>query len=206
MRTHGWSGRVPATDAEAVARILAATREVIDERGAATKLSDVARVLGVTRQTVYRYFPSTEALLAATAAEAVGTYLDGISARFAGIAEPDAAVIAGVCAVLETVTDDPYLGILMSPGHQTLPAIGGITSDGARVFARAMVERMDVDWAARGYGEPELGLVVEFILRTLQSFILDPGGSSSVAGRRELLDAWLGAAIRALPARTAVGR
>ncbi|MGW0039003.1 TetR/AcrR family transcriptional regulator [Gordonia sp. NPDC003376] len=206
MRTHGWSGRVPATDAEAAARILAATREVIDERGAATKLSDVARVLGVTRQTVYRYFPSTEALLAATAAEAVGTYLDGITARFAGIAEPDAAVIEGVCAVLETVTDDPYLGILMSPGHQTLPAIGGITSEGARVFARSMVERMDVDWAACGYAEAELGLVVDFILRTLQSFILDPGRSLSATGRRQLLDAWLGAAIRALPARTAVGR
>ena len=65
MRTHGWGGHPPIDDDEAVARILAATRAVIDAKGAATSLTDVARHLGVTRQTVYRYFPSTVDLLAA---------------------------------------------------------------------------------------------------------------------------------------------
>ncbi|WP_244438602.1 helix-turn-helix domain-containing protein, partial [Mycolicibacterium septicum] len=63
MRTHGWAGSTPATDEEAIARILAAAGKAIDERGADFSIADVARTLGVTRQTVYRYFPSTDALL-----------------------------------------------------------------------------------------------------------------------------------------------
>jgi hypothetical protein len=34
VRTHGWSGSAPATDDEAVARILAAANKAIDARGA----------------------------------------------------------------------------------------------------------------------------------------------------------------------------
>ncbi|MEP9395287.1 TetR/AcrR family transcriptional regulator [Gordonia sp. VNK1] len=204
MRTHGWSGRPPATDDEAAARILSATREVIDERGEATKLADVARLLGVTRQTVYRYFPSTEALLAATAIDAVGGFLDGIAARLAGVTEPDVAIIEGVLAVLDSVAQDRYMGILLRPGHQSLPVIGEITSGGARVFARTMVDRMDVDWAGRGYTDADKELIVEIVLRTLQSLIIDPGDDSrSEAGRRALLDRWLGAAVRAMPTTAA---
>ena len=54
MRTHGWAGSTPASDGEAVARILAAARKAIDARGADISIADVARTLGVTRQTVYR--------------------------------------------------------------------------------------------------------------------------------------------------------
>ncbi|MGC5247559.1 TetR/AcrR family transcriptional regulator [Gordonia sp. DT219] len=201
MRTHGWAGQVPATDEEAIARILATTREVIDECGEATRLADVARRLGVTRQTIYRYFPSTEALLSATAIDAVGAFLDGIAGRVFGLADPDVAVVEGVCAVLETVADDRYMGILLRPGHQSLPVIGQITSDSAAVFARTMVARMDVDWAERGYTDDDLEVLVEIVLRTLQSLIIDPGLEPySAAGRRAFLDRWLGAAIRALPA------
>ena len=45
MRTHGWGGNPPRDDDEAVARILAATRESIDVRGSSTGLADVARAL-----------------------------------------------------------------------------------------------------------------------------------------------------------------
>ncbi len=63
MRTHGWSGATPADDDEAIARILDAARRRIDRSGKDFGISDVAKDVGVTRQTVYRYFPSTEALL-----------------------------------------------------------------------------------------------------------------------------------------------
>ncbi|MDQ2628798.1 MAG: TetR/AcrR family transcriptional regulator, partial [Actinomycetota bacterium] len=92
MRTRGWGGDVPASDEEAVARILAATRRTIDERGEQTSIADVARTLGVTRQTVYRYFPSTEELLSATAIDGVGDFLDQLAAALAGIADPGNAV------------------------------------------------------------------------------------------------------------------
>ena len=49
MRTHGWSGSAPASDEEAIARILVAAGNAIDERGADFSIADVARTLGVTR-------------------------------------------------------------------------------------------------------------------------------------------------------------
>ena len=95
MRTHGWSGSAPvsddetelsfspntdASDDEAIARILAAASKAIDARGADFSIADVARTLGVTRQTVYRYFPSTDALLVAAAVHAASGFLDRLAA------------------------------------------------------------------------------------------------------------------------------
>ena len=46
MRTHGWSGSAPASDEEAVARILAAARKAIDTHGTDISIADIARTLG----------------------------------------------------------------------------------------------------------------------------------------------------------------
>ena len=115
MRTHGWGGRVPVNDDEAVARILAATRSTIDRRGSSTSLADVARELGVTRQTVYRYFAGTDELLAATALGAVDDLLDRMAQRLRGMTAPDAALIEGIAAVLEELHEDSYVGLLLQP-------------------------------------------------------------------------------------------
>jgi hypothetical protein len=52
MRSHGWAGNTPASDAEAIERILDAADKIIDERGSALRNADVAPALGVTPQTV----------------------------------------------------------------------------------------------------------------------------------------------------------
>ena len=62
--------------------------------------------------------------------------------------------------MLEALADDRYMGILLLPGHQSLPVIGQITSENARVFARSMIERMDVDWTARGYGDQDFSAML----------------------------------------------
>ncbi len=197
MRTHGWGGRVPVNDDEAVARILAATRSTIDRRGSSTSLADVARELGVTRQTVYRYFAGTDELLAATALGAVDDLLDRMAQRLRGMTAPDAALIEGIAAVLEELREDSYVGLLLQPEHISLPVLGEMTSDLGRRFARSMVERMDVDWAGAGYGEAELDAVAEIVLRTVQSMVIDPGTPPRTgAGLRRFLDVWTGSAIR----------
>lgn len=206
MRTHGWGGSVPVDDAEATARILAAARSAIDEHGVSTTISDVARTLGVTRQTVYRYFPSTEALLQATAFDAVGDFLERIAARIKGIREPDAAVVDGIGAVLDELPDDRYVGLLFSADSMSLFAVGEVTSEAGRGFARSIIERMDVDWTARGYSSADTDVIAEIVVRTLQSMVLDHGDGRSPAQRRAFLDAWVGAAIRALPATVGVPR
>src|ERR1700751_4847289 len=101
MRTHGWSGSAPASDEEAVARILAAASKAIDARGADFSIADVARTLGVTRQTVYRYFPSTDALLVAAAVHAADDFQDRLEAHLRGITDPVEAVAEGIATALE---------------------------------------------------------------------------------------------------------
>ena len=101
MRTRGWGGNVPASDAEAVARILTATRQTIDELGDATNITAVARRLGVTRQTIYHYFASNDELISATAAEASTSFIDELVTALAGISDPAEAIMEGVAIAID---------------------------------------------------------------------------------------------------------
>ena len=155
MRTHGWSGAAPATDDEAVARILTAAGKAIDERGADVSIADVARTLGVTRQTVYRYFPSTEALLVAAAVHAAGDFLERLADHLQGITDPADAVAEAIATALEWLPKDKHIGLLVMPGRANAH-VESVTSEVALQFANAMLRRFDVDWAAAGYGDADL--------------------------------------------------
>ena len=123
MRTHGWSGSAPATDDEAIARILDAASKAIDERGADFSIADVARTLGVTRQTVYRYFPSTDALLVAAAVTPRATSSTGWPNIWAGITDPADAVAEAIATALEWLPKDKHIGLLIDarPGQHLTP-------------------------------------------------------------------------------------
>ena len=174
MRTHGWSGSAPASDDEAIARILDAASKAIDARGADFSIADVARTLGVTRQTVYRYFPSTDALLVAAAVHAASDFLDRLAAHLRGITDPAEAVAEAVATALEWLPKDKHLGLLIEPGRPN-PHTESVTSDVALDFAHSMVRRFDVDWAGLGFTDADLDELAEHLLRIIQSFVIDPG-------------------------------
>ena len=195
MRRHGWAGDIPADDADAVRRIIDAARRGIDERGAVS-VSEVAQSLGVTRQTVYRYFPTHEGLLAATALSAVDDFLDRLADRLGWITDPTDAVIEGIAYTLEELPNDRYLSLVMQPGKASA-FTAGVTSDLAIGFGRSILERFHVDWAAAGFAGPMLDELAELMLRTLQSFIVDPGGRERQGdGLREFLRRWIAPAVR----------
>ncbi|MBF6173778.1 TetR/AcrR family transcriptional regulator [Nocardia blacklockiae] len=174
MRTHGWSGAAPADDEEAIARILAAATTAIDRSGGDFTIAEVARDLGVTRQTVYRYFPSAEALLTATAVAHTGHFLDVLAEHLAAIHDPATAVVESIAYTLERLPHDKYLGLLLNPGRPGASS-AGVTSDTALAFGRSILRRLPVDWSAAGLTEPDLDGLVEHMLRTVQSFVIDPG-------------------------------
>ena len=194
MRTHGWSGAKPASDEEAVARILEAAGKAIEERGADFSISDVARTVGVTRQTVYRYFSSTEALLVAAAVHAVDGFLDRLTAHMAGVTDPGEAVTEAVATALEWLPREKYIGLMMVPGGSA--HVQSVTSDIALNFARDMVGRLDVDWTAAGFDEAGLGQLSEHLLRVIQSFVIDPGRPPRAGDElRTYLRRWVGNAV-----------
>ncbi|KUI11485.1 TetR family transcriptional regulator [Mycobacterium sp. GA-1285] len=197
MRTHGWSGSAPSTDEEAVVRILDAAGKAIDARGAEFSISDVARTLGVTRQTVYRYFPSTDALLQASAQRAATGFLDRLADHLQGLTDPQDAVAEGIATALEWLPEDKHTGLLLTPARASAFS-QTITSDVALEFANSMLRRFDVDWAALGFDDDDLDELAEHLLRIIQSFIIDPGRPPRRGPElRNYLRRWVGASVAA---------
>ncbi len=195
MRTHGWSGSAPATDDEAVARILDAASKAIDAQGADFSIADVARALGVTRQTVYRYFPSTEALLIAAAECAAVDFLGRLATHMQGITDPVDAVAEAIVTTLEWLPKDKHIGLLLVPGRADAH-VESMTSDVALQFAHSMVRRFDVDWIAEGFGDDDLNELAEHLLRIIQSFVIDPGRPPRTGEElRRYLRRWVGGAV-----------
>ena len=123
----------------------------------------------------------------------------GFYQLFTNVTDPSAAVTEGLAFVLETLPVTPYLGLLLMPAHTNrfLPAI---TSEQARHFGRSMLDRFEVDWAAYGYDDSALDELVEFVLRTVQSFVTDPGQPPrDGADLRRYLARWVGSAVAAQP-------
>ncbi|MFD4357060.1 TetR/AcrR family transcriptional regulator [Nocardia sp. NPDC058519] len=196
-RRRGWGGSPPGDDAEATRRIVAAAVELIGRTGAEISIADVAESLGVIRQTVYRYFPSADALMTAAAIASVDEFLDRLTRQVSGLGDPVEAMTEAVVFTLTDVRRTPHLGILLSSSYSTAHA-DSLTSDEAQAFGMTMIRRFDVDWAAYGYDEPALRELVEYCLRTMQSFFLSPGNPArSDDELRRYLRRWMGSAIGA---------
>lgn len=196
MRRHGWSGDIPADDDEAVARIIAATRSAIDARGTVT-VSEVAQSLSVTRQTIYRYFPTHEALLGATALSSVDNFLNRLAAHLGSITDPTEAVVEGIAYTFEQMARDKYLSLVFQPGKASA-FTAGVTSDIAISFGRSILQRFDVDWDATGLIDAKLDELVEVMLRMLQSLIVDPGRPARRGSElRRFLRQWVGPSVAA---------
>lgn len=195
VRSHGWSGNAPTSDEEAINRILDTADDIIAERGSAMRIADVARELGVTRQTVYRYFPGTEALLLATAMRSADGFLERLARRVRGLTDPADAMLEGMAFAIENLADDPQIGFMLSKREQG-EVTASITSDTALAFGRSMLHRFDVDWQAHGFDEPALEELAEFGLRVVHSFLIDRGQTPrDGTSLRRFLTRWMGPAI-----------
>ncbi|AHC25046.1 MULTISPECIES: TetR/AcrR family transcriptional regulator [Mycobacteriaceae] len=200
-RRRGWGGDPPHSDEEATARIVTTAVELVSSTGAAISLADVANSLGVIRQTVYRYFPTSDALMHAVAMASVDAFLDRLSTAVEGIHDPAEAITEGTVFTLDEVTRTPHLGILLSESYP-YDHSGALTSAEARAIGMRMIDRFDVDWSAHGYDETSLGELVEFTLRTMLSFFVAPNTDRTPQELRKFLRRWLGGAVAAQQAQS----
>ncbi len=197
VRTHGWGGSPPSSDDEAIRRIKDATHRCVAEHGGATTIAHVAAVLGISRQTVYRYFPSTDALLLTSALEGTGPFLVRLSRRLRAVADPGEAVVEAVAYTVGQIPEEPYLRLLLDVrGGSSL--LRSVTSDTARAVGRALLDQTAVDWGASGIGPEQRNELVEWTLRVVQSFLLDPGTPErNPAELRGFLRNWLAPGVAA---------
>lgn len=191
-RTHGWRGNPPRTDDEAVAQILEATRNCLDRKNRTT-VTEVARELGVSRATVYRYFPSSEALLFASSVEAEGGLLDRLAAHVAGIRKPPEIVIEAIAFTVEQMPRERYLSVVLSSSKDDLPS--GVSPETVRAFGRAVLARIGSGWAEK-VDEPTKEELIEWTLGILHWILLESGvRSRNGTDLRRYLTRWLGPAL-----------
>jgi AcrR family transcriptional regulator len=173
MRTHGWGGATPATDDEAVERILDAASEAIEERGADIRIADVARTLGVSRQTVYNYFPGTNALLEAAATRSGVRFLQRLAQHLAPMTDPVEALVESLAFTLEWLPRDKHVQLMLV--HDFTKASTGVTSEMGIKFGHGLLTGLNIDWAQYGLDNASLDDLAEYMLRIMQSFMIDPG-------------------------------
>jgi AcrR family transcriptional regulator len=173
MRTHGWGGATPATDEEAIERILDAASKAIEERGADIRIADVARALGVSRQTVYNYFPGTHALLEAAATRSGVRFLQRLAEHLAHMTDQVEALVESLAFTLEWLPDDKHVQLMLV--HDFTKASTGVMSDMGIKFGHGILAGLDIDWAQYGLDDTGIEDLSEYMLRILQSFMIDPG-------------------------------
>jgi len=198
MRRPAWNGSPPRDDAEARQRIIDAAMRCVDRHGAGkATLSDVATELGVIRQTIYRHFSSTEDLFAAVGYAAADDYVDRLTAHLAGITDPADWAIEAIAYTVERVPHNRYLGLLLSTGQPTVFTRVAM-SDAAFTTTRTAFERCDVDWAAHRYTTDTQTELIEYLLRILLSFLVDPMHTTRDSNElRRFLRSWVSPAISA---------
>lgn len=158
------------------------------------RIADVARTLGVTRQTVYRYFPRTDALLIAVAMRSGDGFLDRLANHVRGETCPATAIVEGLAFAIEQLSQDHRVGLMLTE-RSPMATATSMTSDTALAFSRSMLHRYDIDWERAGFDEDGLSDLAEFCLRVLHSFLLDGGPTPRSGGDlRRYLARWIGPA------------
>lgn len=197
MRTHGWAGSTPADDDEAVKRIVVAAGELIDAGSGTINIRQVAQQLGISRQTVYRYFPDADAVVRAAAEHVTDEFLNGLADSLRGLTDPAQAVVEGIVITHERLQTNPRFSMLFAPPERGRH-IAEVTSAQAISLGRVIVEQFDVDWAEHGWVDEDLDELVETMLRTVQSLLVDPGHPPrSTDELRGYLRRWIAPAIQA---------
>lgn len=195
MRTRGWGGATPASDDEAIERILDAASASINERGATMRIADVARSLEISRQTVYNYFPGNS-LLEAVAHRSGLRHIERLVAHLGGLTDPVDALVESFAFTLEWLPSDRPVQLMLA--NDLGATSSEMTSDLAKQFGHGILASLDVDWVALGIDDEAIDDLVEYMLRMLQSFIIDPGRPPRRGeALRGYIRRWLGPVVAA---------
>jgi AcrR family transcriptional regulator len=149
-------------------RILDAAASLFAQRGVeAVGMNDIARAAGCSRATLYRYYPSRDALHTAYVHRHAHAVNRQLAHRIAGIKDPDKRLLAALTGALALVRENPALAAWF-----TRTAIGAEAAAGSAVV-QAMtagflltVDPADVDAAGRQ---------ARWLVRVLTSFLTVPG-------------------------------
>ncbi|MCK7623350.1 TetR/AcrR family transcriptional regulator [Streptomyces sp. RS10V-4] len=125
-------GRPAAVRADARrnrALVLQAARSAFEERGLGVPLGEIARRAGVGPGTVYRHFPSKEALFRAAVRDRLRLFAD-TAADVADAEDPGGVFFRFLASVVRLAAPDRALCEALSAAGEDVPAVAGAAPDG----------------------------------------------------------------------------
>ena len=138
-----------------------------------TRLSvaDVAKRAGLSRPTLYKHFPSKDALVAAAVQREASAMADAVRTVVDGIADPRAALDAGILLALRLVRDHPLLDRVVRTEPEVLVPL--LTTDASPVTGalRPPVEAM-IAGKYPALDAVALRRVADLLVRLLVSYAL----------------------------------
>ena len=146
----------PTSEPTIEQRLLDAALEAATLHGL-SKLSmgDVAKRADLSRQTLYRYFPSKDALVSGLVSAETAKLVEQVVAAALEVDEPRASLEAGLLAALRVVRDHPLLDRLLRTEPEALLPL--LTTEGSPAMAqvRSVVELLVAERApAEVAGDP----------------------------------------------------
>jgi AcrR family transcriptional regulator len=124
-------------------RLLTAALEAATIHGIAKlSMGDVARRAGLSRQTLYRYFPSKDALVAAVVSAETASLIEQVVTAAVEVEDPRASLEAALFTTLRVVRDHPLLDRLLRTEPEALLPL--LTAEGspAMTQVRTIVEAL----------------------------------------------------------------
>ncbi len=200
MGRKGWGGAPPADDEEARKRIVDAAIRSMERRGSrGTSLSTIAGDLGITRPTVYRYFATIDGLITTASDVALGGWTARIADLTSGIKDPVDLLVEAVAYLVERLPQEPLLMTLLETERTRLMSQQMVMGESI-ARSRVLLEHTGIDWAALGYRGKDFDVLVEYLLRLIQSMILVPSQPPRTARQlRATLRHWIGPVVLTPP-------
>jgi AcrR family transcriptional regulator len=144
-------------------RLVDAAREVMREQGLDASLGEVARRAGLGSATLYRHFPTREALFEAVLVEHAGEYLKQVGTRVLGIEDAWEALVVWFEDTCHLFASDQAFADLVAHGMPDSPALDELRARGLALI-QTLVERARRQGAVR----PEIELTdVLFVVNSL---------------------------------------
>ena len=192
MRETDWGGDPPNNHEEARQKLLQAALVCAEKYGLEKiNIKRVAEEVGVTRQTVYRYFPTTEALVAATSFAVGGRLIDQLQTHIARYRTFEDKVLEGVCFLARQIPSDPFLGQYFSAQPQNEQNRNQLLEQPALEHTFHALKSMYGEGRISTREEKWLRGLAEHTLRTVLALILTPSEQTrSEKGLRAYLTQW----------------
>jgi TetR/AcrR family transcriptional regulator len=156
--------------------ILDAAQHVFEQYGARrANVEDVARAAGVSRSTLYRAYPTKEALLQAVLDREIDEFFSQLDDLASGL-PPREAIIECFTAGIALTREIPLLARLVETEPEIITGIGGsaqtsVVLDSAHRVAGTLRR------SGATMPQDELHVVAELMLRLAYTYLLNPHGN-----------------------------